>query len=80
MSFHFTRRKPIKEQKLLDTILIPLAKVVDGLMSWWKAPQVIKITDTKRRVAVEETWVSSGGRKTLCINILYVAKVHKSHT
>ena len=56
-----------------------MAKVVDGLMSWWKAPQVIKIIDTKRRVAVEETWVSSGGRKTLCINILYVAKVHKNH-
>ena len=41
MSFQFTRRKPIKEQKLSDTILIALAKVFDGLMSGWKAPQII---------------------------------------
>lgn len=33
----FTRRKPFKEQKLLDTILIALAKVVDGLMSGGKS-------------------------------------------
>ena len=52
MSFHFARRKPIKEQKLLDTILITLAKVVDGLMSGWKAPQVINKINTKHRVAV----------------------------
>ena len=79
MSFQFTRRKPIKEQKLSDTILIALAKVFDGLMSRWKAPQVINKIDTKHRVAPEETWVSGGGSKTPCINILYVAKVHKSH-
>ena len=79
MSFHFARRKPIKEQKLLDTILITLAKVVDGLMSGWKAPQVINKINTKHRVAVQETWVSIGGSKTPCINTLYVAKVHKSH-
>ena len=37
MSLQFTRRKPIKEQKLLDTILIALAKVVDGRMSGGKS-------------------------------------------
>ena len=41
MLFQFTRGKPIKEQKLFDTILIAWAKVVEGMMSGWKAPQVI---------------------------------------
>ena len=35
--------------------------------------------DAKHWVEPEETWVSGGGRKTSCINILYLAKVHKSH-
>ena len=65
--------------KIIRQISDALAKVVDGLMSGWKAIQVIIKTDTKHRIAPEETWVSGGEIKFPCIHILYEAKVHKSH-
>ena len=53
-------------------------KVVDGLMSQWKAPQVIDKTDGKHGVAIEGASVSGGEIEISCIYCLYVAKAHKS--
>ena len=53
-------------------------KVVDGLMSQWKAPQVIDKTDGKHGVVLEGASVSGGEIEISCIYCLYVAKAHKS--
>ena len=61
MSFQFTRRKPIKERKILGHIPDPLTKIVDRLMSKWKNLQVIDKVDVKNRVSSKGTRVPGGG-------------------
>ena len=48
-------------------------------MSRWNVPQIIDKTDSKHKVASDDTWVPGGGIETAWIYFWYGAKVYKGN-